>query len=72
MNGGNNMDIGSFLCGLILMLCGISIIYKPRALDIVLRAWIDFTGLNVPIGLAFMILGAIEIWISLTPRPRKK
>jgi len=66
------MDIGGFLCGFIFMLCGISIVYKPKALDIVFRAWIDFTGYNVPIGIAFLVLGVIEIWISLTPRPRRK
>jgi hypothetical protein len=60
--------VGAFFAGIVAIAAGIRIIYSPRYIEPVFQAPVDFTGYNIPFGLALIVIGAYCIWIGLTTK----
>lgn len=66
------MNVGAFASGLAMIAAGVHIIYSPSYIEPVFGGLVDFTGYNIPFGLALIALGAYCVWIGLTVKRNSK
>lgn len=66
-----NMDkMGAILAGGVSVALGIKIILHPKWYSSVKAHQFDFTGYNIPFGIAWIIIGLVIIWIGAIKRKK--
>ena len=58
--------------GITLILMGIFIIIKPQFYHHIFEFQFDFTGYNIPLGIAMIVLGVAFIWTEVKNKLKKR
>jgi len=61
---------GAFFAGITIILTGIGIMFKPKYIEPVFGAPVDFSGYEIPFGLACIVIGVLCIWIAARPKQK--
>jgi uncharacterized membrane protein HdeD (DUF308 family) len=67
----NIESVQSLIAGIALFVLGIRIIYDPHIYNYVYGHAFDFTGFNVPLGLAIAIGGILFLWSAFRGKPKQ-
>jgi hypothetical protein len=65
------MSVQSLIAGFALFALGIRIIYDPHIHNYVHGYQFDFTGFNVPLGLAVATGGVLFLWWAFKGKPKQ-
>ncbi len=63
--------IGIIVFGLLLIYFGIEISIDPKVYSPIYDFQFDFTGYNIPLGIAMIVLGVAFIWTEVKKKLRK-
>jgi hypothetical protein len=55
-------ESGAYVASILMIFLGIMIIFKPVFYSRMYARYIDLSGFNIPLGVAFVIVGVIIIW----------
>ena len=64
--------LGFVFLGLLLIYLGIEISIDPKVYNPIYDFQFDFTGYNIPFGIAMIILGVAFIWTEVKNRLKKR
>ena len=63
--------LGYIFLGLLLIYLGFEITLDPKVYNPIYDYHFDFTGYNIPLGIAMIILGVAFIWTEVKKKLRK-
>jgi len=51
--------------GIVLILLGIKIVFRPVFYDYIFETYFDLRGYNIPLGIAMIIIGVAFVWTEV-------